>query len=141
MRELSLKQRSFIDNYIANNGNGAEAARLAGYKGNDDVLKSVACENLTKPYIKQAIEAKRAEIEPKLEITVNKVLLNLEEARIAAFAKGDFSSAIRAGELQGKQHGMFKDVLDLNSNEQAKALTETEQLEAQRIANIRLRTG
>jgi hypothetical protein len=35
-RRLTVKQKRFIDFY---NGNGAEAARLAGYSGNDDTLK------------------------------------------------------------------------------------------------------
>ena len=75
MRELTGKQQAFID-YIEDStnkvtfSNGLESARAAGYKGNNDTLKSVACENLTKPYIKQAIEAKRAERQEKTDRTV-----------------------------------------------------------------------
>lgn len=87
------------------------------------------------------IERMRAKTELKTGITIDKVLTDLENSRLGAIAKGDYSSGIRASELQGKQIGMFKDVLDLNSNEQAKALTEQEQAEAARLANIRLRTG
>jgi phage terminase small subunit len=52
-RRLTVKQKRFIDFYT---GNAAEAARLAGYSGNDDTLKQVGAENLTKPYIVKAIQ-------------------------------------------------------------------------------------
>ncbi len=50
---VTLKQQRFCKAYVANGGNGQEAARTANYKGNDKTLKAVACENLTKPYLRQ----------------------------------------------------------------------------------------
>jgi phage terminase small subunit len=141
MRELSLKQSKFIDAYIANNGNGTKAAQEAGYNGTERTLEAIASENLSKPIIKVGIEAKRAEIEPKLEITVNKVLSDLENQRIKAEAKGDFSSAIAATRLQGQHLAMFREGIDFNDVQrqaEQQALTEVETIELRRIANIRL---
>ena len=54
---LSEKQKAFCDYYIANGGNGTQAAKDAGYKGkNDKVFDSVARENLGKPRIKKYID-------------------------------------------------------------------------------------
>ena len=55
-KKLTLKQLKFIKQYFECNGNGTEAARRAGYKGNQDVLGVVAFENLRKPNIQSAIE-------------------------------------------------------------------------------------
>src|SRR5713101_3669479 len=54
---VTLKQRRFCKAYVANGGNGQEAARTAGYKGHDKTLKAVACENLTKPYLRQYLQS------------------------------------------------------------------------------------
>ncbi|TQV71604.1 hypothetical protein FLL45_20865 [Aliikangiella marina] len=54
--KLTDKQRSFIDNYLANGSNGVQAARDAGYKGNDNTLRQVAHQNLEKENIKAEIE-------------------------------------------------------------------------------------
>lgn len=60
---LSPKQRAFVSAYIGSaNGNGREAARVAGYQGSDATLRSVAYENLTKPDIRAAIDEHLAEV-------------------------------------------------------------------------------
>ena len=48
---LTDKQRQFVDWYCSSDArcNGTEAARRAGYRGNDNTLRAVASENLTKP--------------------------------------------------------------------------------------------
>jgi len=43
---LTIKQQKFVDSY---SGNATEAARLAGYAGNDTTLASIGNENLRKP--------------------------------------------------------------------------------------------
>ncbi len=49
---LTVKQQLFVNFY---EGNGTEAARLAGYKGDDNTLGQVAYENLRKPLIIKAL--------------------------------------------------------------------------------------
>lgn len=60
MKRLTLKQELFIEAYVAT-GNATEAARRAGYRGNDVTLQSVGRENLGKPLIAAAIASRTAE--------------------------------------------------------------------------------
>lgn len=55
-KKLTLKQTKFIKYYFECGGNATEAARKAGYKGNQRTLGVVGGENLRKPYIIAAIE-------------------------------------------------------------------------------------
>lgn len=76
--KLTAKQRLFIDHYLQT-WNATEAARLAGYKGNEVTLGSVGWENLQKPQIK-------AEIEKRLDqyaMSANEVL-----ERLSRMARG-----------------------------------------------------
>lgn len=56
-KKLTIKERAFVDCYT---GNGTEAARMAGYKGNDRTLAAIACQNLRKLHIKKAIEERNS---------------------------------------------------------------------------------
>lgn len=61
-RELTPKQRAFVNFYVGEaRGNATKAARLAGYAGEDEVLRSVGHENLTKLHIRQAISERTSE--------------------------------------------------------------------------------
>lgn len=57
----------------------------------------------------------------KVEISPEKIIADLEEARLAAMAKESFPSAIRCSELQGRHIGMWR-------NEQAPAARTLEQI-------------
>ena len=57
-KKLTPKQNRFVENYLANGGNGVGAARAAGYRGNDKTLRSIASENLTKPDIASRVRAR-----------------------------------------------------------------------------------
>jgi len=59
-RRLTNKQRVFVEEYLQT-WNATEAARRAGYKGNNDTLRSVGSENLAKPYIKARIQERLRE--------------------------------------------------------------------------------
>ena len=98
---LTGKQRAFIDHYLECL-NATEAARKAGYQGNDATLAVVGYENLRKPHIAAAIERHweahgmgkqevmarladqaRASIEDFIDIIEpgRMMILNLEKAR------------------------------------------------------------
>ncbi len=58
---LTTKQRRFVEEYIGPaNFNATEAARRAGYSEN--TARQMGSENLTKPYIAEAIDAKLDEL-------------------------------------------------------------------------------
>lgn len=64
---MTPKQKAFADYYIKT-GNATEAAKLAGYKGNEKTLGEVGHENLKKPVITEYI---------------SKIVRDTEENRIA----------------------------------------------------------
>lgn len=127
---LTAKQQRFVAEYLID-GNATQSAIRAGYS--KATAKQIGAENLTKPYVAAALAAKQAKINEKLEITAEKVLRDLEEARIAAMADGQISAAIRASELQGKSlpGGLFSD----NVNNKVEDITPRTPLDrARRIA-------
>jgi len=75
--KLTLKQMAFVDAYIET-GNASEAARLAGYS--EKTARAVGAENLTKPNIKQAIEARQAEIRSERTADITEVMEFLTSA-------------------------------------------------------------
>src|SRR5690606_5885979 len=78
VRKLTPKQEKFIHAYLGEaRGNATEAARMAGYKGNDVTLASVGAENLKKPQISERIEAARAELRAKALLTREEILAGL----------------------------------------------------------------
>ena len=74
---LTPKQEAFIDAYLET-GNASEAAKRAGYS--EKTARAVGAENLTKPYIKAAIEARQAEIRSKRTADITEVMEFLTSA-------------------------------------------------------------
>ena len=101
-RKLTDRQERFVVEYLAC-ANGAEAARAAGYS--DNSARQMANENLTKPYIVSAIEAKRSEL---MKDTEDKVqwLINRLEAE-ATSQDNNEATRVRSLELLLKVHGGF----------------------------------
>lgn len=100
-RQLTLKQEKFVSRYIEL-GNGAQAAREAGYK--HDNAKQQATENLAKPYLQQAIATKRNQLMQDSDEKIAHYLSMLEQESSGA---DQSSSRIRALELLLKAHGAF----------------------------------
>ena len=56
---MTLKQKLFVEAYLGRaRGNATEAARIAGYRGDEATLAQVGYENLRKPVVKLAVEAR-----------------------------------------------------------------------------------
>lgn len=66
-KKLTPKQQLFVSEFLKT-GNATEAARRAGYKGNEETLRSIGKENLTKPPIKRAIDEKNQKRNERLEL-------------------------------------------------------------------------
>lgn len=69
--KLTEKQKRFIDYYIET-GNASEAARRAGYS--EKIANRIGTENLSKPVIKAAIDARLKELEDKRIAKADEVL-------------------------------------------------------------------
>lgn len=123
---LTPKQARFVAEYLIDL-NATQAAIRAGYSAK--TAYSIGNENLSKPEIAAAIAAGQGKVAAKLDITAEKVLRDLEDARTGAMKQGQFSAAIKAAELHGKHLGMFiertentteltvRDVIDRPPNE------------------------
>ncbi len=139
-KKLTGKQKSFAEYYtdFSNKqtyNNGQESARAANYKGNDDTLKAVACENLTKPYIKAYIadiEAKRRE---KMEYNQVHSRQLLEKQLTKADKSDDVMAAIAAIRELNTIFALRKDNLNVTSDRQ-RVLDEIQTAEAHRLAII-----
>ena len=117
---LSEKQKAFCDHYIANGGNGTQAAKDAGYKGkNDKVFDSVARENLGKPRIKKYIDERMAEIESKRIASADEAMQIITSlARGEPNANGKLPPAIvqaRCAETLLRVYGKFDDKLTVRN--------------------------
>ena len=131
MTKLTEKQKRFADYYIET-GNGAEAARLAGYKGKN--LNNIASENLAKLGIKNYIDEKLTEMSSQRIASANEVMElltlaargELEEEVVVVEGEGDGCSTartikkqigakdrIKAAELLGKRYRLWTDKVEV----------------------------
>lgn len=110
---LTPKQRAFVEAYTgAAGGNGTQAARLAGYKGNDATLSAVANENLRKPLVREAIAA-------ATKATTSKAIATRKERQEF------FTSVMRGTECTTPMFTMYgKPIKDQYTGEQVKAAPE-----------------
>ena len=67
---LTRKQETFVDEYVSNGENGTQAVLKAYDVANSITAKSMASENLAKPYISEAIEARRCKVREALEMAL-----------------------------------------------------------------------
>lgn len=102
---LTPRQLKFIEAY---KGNATDAARKAGYKGNDATLGAVGYENLRKPQIRKAIK-KRFDIE--LEPLIgDRVAMQTLWTKVMHSRKESMAMRLKASELLGKSQAVFIDV-------------------------------
>jgi hypothetical protein len=94
-RPLTTRQKAFglawVDLLAKGNENGTEAARIAGYKGNDGVLAVQAHENLRNPKIKRFIQSLRIDIDRAAVSTqIHKIMSSTEVlTRVSALARAN----------------------------------------------------
>ncbi|MGL5529063.1 MAG: terminase small subunit [Plesiomonas shigelloides] len=90
---LNDRQRKFVDEYIRNGSNGTQAAIFAGYSENS--AASIACENLNKPYIKEALEQRRKDLAAESAASYEwkvKILQRAAEAGLETYVAGENAS-------------------------------------------------
>lgn len=101
-RKLTDRQERFVVEYLAC-ANGAEAARRAGYS--EHTARQMANENLSKPYIAEAITQKREQIMSETEDKVEWLINRLTSEAIDD-GNGE-ATRVRALEVLGKIYGAF----------------------------------
>lgn len=101
---LTAKQQIFVAEYLLD-GNGARAARSAGYSENS--ARQIAANTLSKVYIQQAIAAKQHETAMKLELRKEHVLLAHMEAINLARVQGQPQAMISGAREVGRLMGFY----------------------------------
>ena len=129
MAKLTAKQQRFCDEYIKT-GNATQSAITAGYS--ESSARTIACENLARPYIKSYIEKKQKEIQDKTiadAIEIQQYLTSVirgeevEEvfqgvgggAETKTTKKPSISDRTRAAELMGRRYALFTDNVNNNT--------------------------
>lgn len=138
-QKLTIKQKKFIDEYIAC-GNATEAAIKAGYSKN--TARAIACENLTKPYIKSEIEKRLKKIEDAKIAKADEVLKfltsvlrgEITEEEVVVERQGDYSNArlitkqasirdrLRSAEMLARRYALFTERIELTTPKSNEAI-------------------
>lgn len=130
MEKLTIKQKKFADEYIIS-GNATDAAKKAGYS--EKTAYSIGNENLTKPVIKDYIEARMKKHEENLIASQDEILRYLtslirgEQTEQTLIMNGEYGQEItdievsakdriRAAELLGKRWGTWTDKVDITAD-------------------------
>lgn len=100
---LSKRKERFCREYTSNGGNGAQAARDAGYSDTGEGAKVMACRLLTEPNVKQQIEALWSETVERLDISREQIV----EGILAETQSNNASVRIRAWEMLAKIYGLL----------------------------------
>ena len=101
---LTLKQRRFVEAYMGEAcGNGVLAARLAGYKGDNNTLHNIASENVRKPTVASAIE-RLAENDPLIASRKQRQTFWSE---VMWDAGAEMKDRLKASELLGRTQADF----------------------------------
>lgn len=103
--KMTPKQKAFVRAYKTNGGNGTQAAISAGYPKKS--ARAISCENLTKPYIQEAIAMEEKKIQQKYEYTLDDMVRELDDVKMKADSENNRQVQIRAIELKGKAFGLF----------------------------------
>ena len=118
--KLTIKQEAFARAYVET-GNASEAYRRAYNAENMqiDTVKKRASELLSRGDIKGTVQKLKDEIASRHEITVDGLVNELEEARLAALGAENPQSAAAVAATMGKAKilGMDKQILDLKSSD------------------------
>ena len=121
MDKLTPKQKAFAD-YFIETGNQTEAARRAGYKGN---------QNLEKLSVKQYIDERMKKIESKRIASGDEVLQYLTavmrgEIKDQFDLDASIQDRTKAAELLGKRHRLFTDKIEAEVQQQVVFIDEQE---------------
>lgn len=109
---LTIKQELFVAAYCSNGYNATQAALTAGYSPNSAGV--IGSENLSKPEIAEAIDSHKLMVQKRCGVTLQSLIGELEEARVAALSAETVqsSAAVAATQAKAKLTGMDKLVID-----------------------------
>ena len=112
LKGLTDKQKAFVQAYCSDAFafNATAAAKAAGYQSKRDAtFEHIGWENLRNPKIHNAIQKVLGTIYAASNLTIERVLTDIEHTRQKAMRDGNWAVALKASELHGKYLKMFVD--------------------------------
>lgn len=103
--KLTSKQERFIEEYLID-FNGKQAAIRAGYS--EQTASNIASENLTKPYLIDEINKRKALLAQKCEITKDEILADLKMIKDAQKKSKNPQHAMKSIEILNKMLGYYE---------------------------------
>ena len=97
--KLTDKQQAFVNEYLVDS-NATQAAIRAGYSV--DSARQSGYDNMTKPYIQDAVADGRAKIVERNAVTIDDLIRELEEARTGALTAETVQSSAAVAATMGK---------------------------------------
>jgi len=106
MKRLTYRQQRFVEAF-ASCGNATEAARVAGFTGNDVTLRNTAHQLRGKPHVAAEIERAQRKQAALQNLTLDWWRREVYDGYTRCVEAGDRSNAVRHLELAGKHVGAF----------------------------------
>lgn len=107
--KLTMKQAKFVKEYVANGGNGTQAALKAYDTDKYETANAIAVENLQKPLVMEALMRSAK----KLGITEDMIMLPVQKALVATDKEGndDLDMQLKGHDrivklINGKENGV-----------------------------------
>lgn len=91
---LTIKQKKFVKEYVANDGNGKQAYKAAYGVTNDNTAAAEASTTLSKPNVKEAIDAALEKADITIDAAVQPIKDGLVATRTFGTGDGDAYEAI-----------------------------------------------
>jgi len=121
-KALTIKQKKFVKAYVANDGNGRDAAKAVYDVANDNSASQLASENLSKPNVKYAIEKALEKHHITMDAAVKPIADGLQAIKYfeanddgSATGQPDHSVRLKASSMALKLMGADKDTEKPNS--------------------------
>ena len=124
--KLNPRQSRFVEEYLIDL-NATQAAIRAGYSAK--TANRMGSENLSKPVIAEAVQKAQMARSERTQITVDKVLEDIELIKLNAMQQEDggkminHAGALKACELQGKHLKMFVDKIEHSGGQTLQVIT------------------
>ena len=106
---LTKREQAFVREYVVTAGSAKQAVLRACGAKSDKAAEVAAGRYLKNPNVQAAIRIARAKLQASWHRTTTDILNDVYNVGRAALENGDFKSALKALELEGKQIGMFAD--------------------------------
>lgn len=117
--DLNERQRAFIREYLRNGGNGAAAARAAGYsKNSPSSARRQALQLLNIPIVADAIANGREDFQIITAYDAKAFMAELDAGAEFAIKTNNATALARFRELKGRAAGLLDQKIDINLNSQ-----------------------